>query len=152
MATLQKAIEIAVDAHKDVFDKSGQYYILHPLTVMARVGDKTNGNEEAMMAAVLHDVVEDTDINFDELKRLGFSRTVIDAVDSVTKRDGENYMDFVKRSSMNTIGRIIKLEDIKHNMDITRLINRGNLGPKDMIRLEKYAKAYDYLVGGRLNV
>lgn len=152
MGTLEKAIEIAVDAHKGVFDKSNQYYILHPLTVMARVGDRTNGNEEAMSAAVLHDVVEDTDITLEELTRFGFSRTVTDAVDSVTKRDNEDYFEFVRRSSQNAIGRIIKIEDIKHNMDITRLINRGNLGAKDLTRLEKYAKAYDYLVGGRLNV
>ena len=150
--TLENAIRIALDAHTGVLDKSNQYYILHPLTVMFRVGEKTNQNEEAMQAAVLHDVVEDTDITLEELRRLGFSRTVVDAVDSVTKRDGEDYFDFVKRSSQNSYGRIIKTEDIKHNMDITRLINRGSLKEKDFKRLEKYANAYDYLVGGRLNV
>lgn len=92
MSNLERAIAIAVEAHKGQKDKSGAPYILHPLRVMGRVNPDTE-----KIVAVLHDVIEDTRWTFDDLRKEGFSEDVIQAIDCVTKRDGESYEDFVKR-------------------------------------------------------
>lgn len=85
MSTIERAIEIAARAHAGQVDKAGAPYILHPLRVMLAV--KT---EEQQMAAVLHDVVEDTEVTFNELRAEGFAANVLEAVKALTKRDGES--------------------------------------------------------------
>ncbi|MGG1266408.1 HD domain-containing protein [Brevibacillus laterosporus] len=92
MGTLEKAIVIATKAHAGQVDKGGNPYILHPLRVMLKMG-----TEEEMIVAVLHDVIEDTKVNVDDLKRAGFTESVIDAVIALTRQDGERYMDFIER-------------------------------------------------------
>src|SRR5215469_14471918 len=115
MSNLERAIAIAVEAHKGQKDKSGAPYILHPLRVMGRV----NSNVEKIVA-ILHDVVEDTKWTFDDLRREGFSESIIQSIDCVTKREGEAYEDFVKRSASNPLAKRVKIADLEDNMDLRR--------------------------------
>jgi (p)ppGpp synthase/HD superfamily hydrolase len=137
MANLERAIAIAVEAHAEQKDKSGVAYILHPLRVMARVNSDTE-----KIVAILHDVVEDTDWTFEDLRQEGFSEEVIAALDCVTKREGETYEDFVKRSAVNTTARRVKIADLEDNMDIRR---NESLTPKDLERYNKYLRAWRFL-------
>lgn len=137
MSTLQRAISIAVEAHAGQVDKSGRPYILHPLRMMLRqLGD------EAMMAAVLHDVVEDTPWTFEDLRREGFSETVLVALACLTKREGEAYEDFIERAAANPIARTVKLADLEDNMDVRRL---RQVSESDRARLDKYRRAWERL-------
>jgi (p)ppGpp synthase/HD superfamily hydrolase len=139
LATLERAIAIAAEAHQGQTDKGGAPYILHPLRVMLSL----NSIEERI-AGVLHDVVEDSDWTFDALEQEGFSTTVIDALKSVTKLDGEAYEAFVMRASRNAIATQVKLADLTDNSDISRI---GNPTEKDFKRLEKYRRAMRTLTG-----
>ena len=131
---LEKAIQIAVEAHAGTKDKGGKAYILHPISVMMRVE-----TEEEKIVAILHDVVEDTDWNFDELRKEGFSETVIEALETVTKySEEEDYDDFIQRSLKNDIGRKVKIADLRENLDVTRI---GELNEKDIERINKYKRA-----------
>lgn len=131
---LERAIQIAVEAHAGVKDRGGKAYILHPLSVMMRV--ETDAEK---MVAVLHDVIEDTGWTFDNLREEGFSEEIIEALGSVTKTsDEEDYDQFVLRAQKNEIGRKVKIADIKENLDVTRL---GHLTEKDTARINKYKNA-----------
>jgi (p)ppGpp synthase/HD superfamily hydrolase len=149
---LSKAFRIASVAHEGQIDKSNQPYILHPVRVALAVGE----SYELKQAAVMHDVVEDTSITLDFLRKEGFSKKVVDAVDSVTRRiypkEGvifdrdnpdtytkEDYMEFIGRVSKNRFGIIIKMKDIEDNVSVYRLEQL----PNDIIirMLEKYQKA-----------
>ena len=131
---LEKAIQIAVEAHAGTKDKGGKAYILHPISVMMRVE-----TEEEKIVAILHDVVEDTDWTFDALRKEGFSETVIEALETVTKySEEEDYDDFIQRSLKNDIGRKVKIADLRENLDVTRI---GELYPKDIERINKYKRA-----------
>ena len=135
---LEKAIQIAVTAHSGAKDKGGKPYILHPINVMMRVE-----KEDEKIVAILHDVVEDTDWTFDALREEGFSEIIIEALKSVTKHnENEDYEEFVKRSLNNDIGRIVKIADLKENLDISRI---GDLNEKDILRINKYKKALKVL-------
>lgn len=141
MSLLEKAIAIAVEAHRGQTDKMGAPYILHPLSVMWRVDGETE-----KIVAVLHDVVEDTPWTFEDLKREGFPDEVLQALECVTKREGESYDDFVKRSASNAVARRVKLADLEDNMDVRRL----KVGTqKDFERIAKYVSAWRYLKGIR---
>jgi (p)ppGpp synthase/HD superfamily hydrolase len=137
MSTIEKAISIATEAHKGDVDKAGSPYILHPLRVMFQME-----TEEEMIAAVLHDVLEDTAITPDQLKEMGFSERVREALDSVTKRAGETYEDFVRRAASHPIGKKVKLADLRDNMDLSRL---ERITDKDLERLKKYHNALKIL-------
>lgn len=131
---LERAIQIAVEAHAGVKDRGGKAYILHPLSVMMRV--ETDAEK---IVAVLHDVIEDTGWTFDNLREEGFSEEIIEALGSVTKTsDEEDYDQFVLRAQKNEIGRKVKIADIKENLDVTRL---GHLTEKDTARINKYKNA-----------
>src|SRR4051794_32968482 len=93
---LESAIAVAVEAHRGQMDKSGQPYILHPLRVMFRCE-----TDAERTVAVLHDVVEDTSVTVDDLRRAGFGEDVLAALDCVTKREGEGYEAFVERAAAN---------------------------------------------------
>ncbi|MED1665714.1 HD domain-containing protein [Brevibacillus laterosporus] len=138
MRTLEKAIVIATKAHADQVDKGGNPYILHPLRVMLKMS-----TEEEMIAAVLHDVIEDTKVNADDLKRAGFTESVIDAVIALTRQDGETYMDFIKRAKQNPIARTVKIRDIEDNCDLTRISNPSD---QDHSRMKRYKKAIQELM------
>lgn len=134
LALLEKAILIAVAAHRGQKDRNGSPYILHPLRVMARVD-----TDLERIVAVLHDVVEDTDWTFGNLQREGFPADVLAALDCVTKREGEDYDSFVERSASNPLARRVKLADLEDNMDVRRM---SEVTEKDHERLQKYLKAW----------
>ena len=140
MNSLQRAIEIATEAHKGQFDKSGKDYIGHPLRVM-----EMGKNEEERIVGVLHDVVEDTPWTFEMLEAEGFSSEIIAALKCVTKiSENENYDDFIERVKKNPLAVAVKINDLTDNMDIRRL---PYLSDKDVKRLKKYLKAYKKLIG-----
>ena len=136
--SLERAIELAIKHHKGQVDKAGQPYILHPLRLMMSV-DK---NDEKIVA-VMHDIVEDTEITLNDLQNEGFTKKVIDAIECVTKRKGEDYESFIDRISQNSLATKVKLADLEDNMDLSRL---SEVTDKDLERLEKYKKAKECLL------
>ncbi|MBC8311194.1 MAG: GTP pyrophosphokinase [Candidatus Marinimicrobia bacterium] len=139
---MNKAKELATLHHEGQTDKVGKPYILHPLRLMEAV----NSTNEKIVA-VLHDIVEDTDVSFDDLQTEGFNETVIEAIKCVTKIDGENYEDFIERISHNKLATTVKLADLEDNMDLSRL---PKVTDSDLERVEKYKRAKKYLLGNRL--
>ena len=138
MSTIERAIELAAAAHAGQVDKAGQPYILHPLRVMFRVS-----GEHERMAAVLHDVVEDTDITLDRLHAEGFPGQVIEAVDVLTKREGETRLDAAARAALNPVALAVKLADNAENMDLSRIAQPTE---KDYARVREYGKVRDLLL------
>ena len=134
---LVKAIQIAVSAHKEQVDKSGQPYILHLIRVM-----DAGETEQEKICGVLHDLVEDTDWTFEKLENEGFSEKIISALKCVTKQENEDYDVFINRIKANPLAIKVKLNDLRDNMDITRLVY---ITEKDTERLNKYLKAYQEL-------
>ena len=134
---LEKALRIAVNAHAGQVDKSGKPYIFHPVRVCCRCF-----TDEEKIVALLHDTIEDTDITAEDLLSEGFPRHIVDAILSISRKEGESYEDFVRRSSLNPLGRSVKLHDLEDNMDISRL---EQVTEKDLERLNRYIKAYTYL-------
>lgn len=130
MSTIERAIEIAARAHAGQTDKAGAPYIFHPLRLMLAVH-----GEYERMAAVLHDVVEDTPIGFDDLQREGFPAAVIDAVRALTKHEGERRIDAARRAAANPIACRVKLADVTDNMDLSRIAAPTE---KDFARLKEY--------------
>ena len=145
MATLERAIQIATQAHHGAKDKAGGAYLLHPLAVMARVR-----SDKEKIVAVLHDVVEDSTPparwGIDELRAEGFGGDILAALECVTKREGESYEAFILRSRDNPIARVVKIADLEENMDIRRL---GSISNQDAARLNKYLKAWRLLTADR---
>ncbi|MBQ2113098.1 MAG: hypothetical protein II194_07760 [Bacteroidales bacterium] len=140
MSTLERAIQIATEAHKGQFDKAGREYIGHPIRVM-----EMGRTEDEKIVGVLHDVIEDTDWTFERLEAEGFSQEVINALRCVTKTsENENYDDFIDRVKKNPLAIAVKINDLTDNMDIRRL---PYLSDKDVKRLKKYLKAYKRLTG-----
>ena len=134
MATLEKAILIAVQAHQGQKDKAGAPYILHPLRMMLQMP-----TEAEQIVAVLHDVVEDTPWTLDALRGEGFSEESIAALDCLTRREGESYEAFIERAGGNPIARRVKLADLADNMDLRRI---GQLAENDLTRLKRYHRAW----------
>ena len=140
MSTLERAIEIATQAHEGQVDKAGNAYIGHPLRVMAM-----GKNEQEKIAGVLHDIVEDSPWTFEMLEAEGFAPEIIAALKCVTKiSENEDYDDFIERVKKNPLAVAVKINDLTDNMDIRRL---PYLSDKDVKRLKKYLKAYKKLVG-----
>lgn len=140
MNQLEKAIAIALKAHEGVLDKSGKPYILHPLHLMMQMD-----TEEAQITAVLHDVVEDSDMTLNELAGMGFSSTVLDALALLTHdREAATYQDYIEKINGNDLARRIKLADLAHNMDPRRL--PAPLTQRDQERLERYRIAWQTLI------
>ncbi|WP_426076403.1 GTP pyrophosphokinase [Janthinobacterium sp. PSPC3-1] len=138
--TLEHAIEIAARTHAGQVDKGGAPYILHPLRVMLRVAPGAQ-----QIVAVLHDVVEDSDVTFEDLEREGFSAEVINGLRAVTKVEGESYEDFVARAALDPVGKAVKLADLMENSDLSRIAQPSQ---KDLERVEKYGRAIAYLMAG----
>ena len=127
MSNLGRAITIAASAHQHQLDKNGAPYILHPIRIMLKME-----GEEKMIAAVLHDVVEDTDWTVDRLRSEGFSERIIKLVDLLSRRETETYDEFIERIRMDPTAVEIKLADLEDNMDLTRL---PEISGKDISRL-----------------
>jgi (p)ppGpp synthase/HD superfamily hydrolase len=135
---LEKAIILAAEAHKGQVDKAGRPYILHHLRMMAKM--KTDSE---MIAALLHDVAEDMPWTMTRLRKEGFPSEVLKAIRCLTKRKGEDYMDFVARAASNPIARKVKIADLEDNMDVRRI---SNFTPRDGERIAKYTRAWNWLV------
>lgn len=138
MDDITSAISIACKAHLGQTDKGGNPYILHPIRLMMKFAEP-----KKMIVAVLHDVVEDGDVSLQDLRKSGFSEEVVAAIDCLSKRPGEAYDDFISRVLKNELARCVKLEDIRDNMDLSRLpaISGG-----DMTRITKYHEALQRLM------
>lgn len=138
MATLDKAILIAAKVHYGQKDRCGVSYILHPIRVMMRVH-----SEAEKIAAILHDVIEDSDWTLDDLRNAGFTEAIIQAVNCLTKRDKEPYMDYIERTKQNPTALKVKLADLEDNMNLTRM---NDVSKKDTERLLHYHKAWTALM------
>ena len=143
MPTLERAIQIAAQAHTGQLDKAGQPYILHPLRVMLRVE-----GEHERMAAVLHDVVEDSSFTLEQLAAEGFPALVIEAVAALTKLPGETRLAAASRAAKNPIARKVKLADNAENMDLSRIPQPTE---KDWSRLAEYKAVRALLVSIPIN-
>jgi len=137
MTLIEKSLAIALRAHVGAIDKAGRAYILHPLRLMAKMTTDTE-----MSVALLHDVIEDSDITADELLAEGIPNDVVTAVLCLTKQAGENYQDFVLRAKQNPIARKVKIADIEDNLNVLRITN---LTEKDLARIAKYHAAWQLL-------
>lgn len=133
----KKAIKISFNAHKNQVDKSGMPYVFHPFHLAEQMDD-----EYSVCVALLHDVIEDTDIMIEDLKAEGFPKEVINAIELLTHSDSVPYLDYVKTIKNNSIARKVKLADLKHNSDLSRL---DNIDDKALERVEKYKKAIEIL-------
>lgn len=140
MATIEKALQIAARAHEGQLDKQGQPYILHPLRVMAAVE-----GEEARIVAVLHDVIEDSSVTADDLRREGFGEDILEALDRLTHRKDESYADYVIRCKGHEIARRVKLADLEDNSRPSRAILRPDRIEPDIERVRRYLLAYKFL-------
>ncbi|KEH89728.1 hypothetical protein Z967_06570 [Clostridium novyi A str. 4540] len=134
---LELAIKLASINHFGQKDKSNKPYILHLLYVMNNIDDLN-----AKIVGVLHDILEDTDITRNDLFNYGFSEEIVIAVEILTKPKHQKYMDYIENIKRNNIARKVKLIDLKHNMDLTRLFE---ISDKDLKRNIKYFEAYKRL-------
>jgi len=137
MASLEKAIEIAAQAHAGQLDKAGQPYILHPVRVMLQVPE-----DQERIAAVLHDVVEDTPMSLEDLRCEGFPEAVLEAVAALTKRAGETRMEAAQRAVANPTARAVKIADVTDNMDLSRIPQPTG---RDQQRREEYEEVLEFL-------
>lgn len=129
----KSAMRIAFEAHKEQTDKCGVPYVFHPIHLAEQMTD-----EVTTCAALLHDVVEDTDITFEDLAAAGFPAEVIDALRLLTHDPAVPYMDYVREIKKNPVATAVKLADLRHNSDLTRL---DVVDEKAIARTEKYAEA-----------
>lgn len=136
----KKALKLMYETHKEQKDKSGLPYVFHPFIVASQMDD-----ENSTVVALLHDVVEDSDVTIKEISDMGFSKDVIDALSLLTHSKEEDYYQYIKKIALNSIAKKVKIADLTHNSDITRL---NNVTEKDLERLEKYKKSLDYLKKG----
>lgn len=133
----KKALKLCFEAHKEQSDKSGMPYVFHPFHLAEQMKD-----EETTIVALLHDVVEDSDVTIDDLKKMGFSQNVVEAIALMTHDPDIEYMDYVAKIKENPIAKAVKLADLKHNSDMKRL---DTVTKWDRERAAKYKKAIKLL-------
>ena len=131
------ALRLCFDAHKDQVDKSGLPYVFHPFHLA-----ESMTTEATTIVALLHDVVEDSTYTFEDLVQMGFGDEVIDALRLLTHGDGVDYMEYVRAIKGNSIAKAVKLADLTHNSDLTRL---DKVDDKAIERRNKYLEAYELL-------
>ena len=141
MADLERALQIAVQAHAGQKDKNGLSYIFHPIRVMTRCN-----TADARMAALLHDVVEDTDVTFEDLEKEGFSDRVLSILRLLTHAPEDSYEEYVQRIGNDLTAIEVKLADLEDNSDVRRL---QEIDEKTCERLKKYLSAYKFLTAKR---
>ena len=129
----KKAMKLCYEAHKDQVDKSGVPYVFHPFHVAEQMKD-----EATTIVALLHDVVEDTDYTLQDIAAEGFGQEIVEAVALMTHEDDVPYLDYVAKLKDNPIAKAVKLADLAHNSDRSRL---GEIDDETRERLEKYKKA-----------
>ena len=135
----KRALRLCFDAHKEQMDKTGLPYVFHPFHLAEQMQ-----TEAATVAALLHDVVEDTDYTFDDLEKMGFGGEILDALRLLTHDDDTPYMEYVAALKDNPIARAVKLADLGHNSDMSRL---NVIDEHALRRAEKYKKAIALLEG-----
>lgn len=135
---LEKAIAIAVEAHRGQIDKAGKPYILHPMRVML-----AGTSENEMICGILHDVVEDTPVSIEMLTAEGFSDTVLDALQLLTHDRSVPYEEYIQLITGNPLAIQVKLYDLHDNLNRERL---GILTLEDEYRMQKYKKSQEYLL------
>lgn len=133
----KKALRLCFDAHKDQVDKAGAPYVFHPFHLAEQMPD-----ELTTVCALLHDVAEDSEMTLAEIAEMGFPFEVIEALSLLTHDDAVEYMDYVRAVAENPIARRVKIADLKHNCDISRL-DMVDDGVKK--RVQKYRKALKIL-------
>lgn len=138
MDMLNKALIIAINAHKGKFDKGGIDYISHPVYVALNMD-----SDDEKITALLHDVVEDSSISLEELKAFGFNKQIIEAVNLLTRKKDTDYFDYIKALKNNPLALKVKLADLKHNSDEERL---ALLGERGQSLSKRYNKAIKYLL------
>lgn len=137
-ALIDKAIAVALLAHSGAVDKGGSPYILHPLRVMHKMQ-----TPEEMVVAILHDVVEDSNITLEVLQEQGMPSDIITALDHLTRRKGETYAAYLRRCAENPLARTVKLADLNDNMNLKRIPVPTE---QDEQRIERYRKARAFLL------
>ena len=137
----KKAMKLCFKAHKDQVDKSGMPYVFHPFHVAEQMTD-----EVTTIVALLHDVVEDTDYTLEDIAAEGFGKEILEAVALMTHEDDVPYLDYVAKLKDNPIARAVKLADLAHNSDLSRI---GEIDEETKQRLEKYKKAKAILESGK---
>lgn len=138
MITIEEAIRLACSRHAGQVDKAGEPYIFHVLRVMLSVK-----GFERQLAAIAHDLVEDTATTLEELSQLGFPASVVAAIEALTKKEGETRMQAAKRASKDPIARDVKLEDNQDNSNLGRL---KEVTERDMVRLREYQAVREILL------
>jgi len=133
MNDLEKAIVLALEKHTGQKDKIGKAYILHPLRVMTQME-----TEEEMTVAVLHDVIEDTPTTAKDLEKAGFSKRIVQAVEALSRQNGEKYEDYIDRVAANELAVKVKIADLRDNTSVGRLIM---VTEDDIARVARYKKA-----------
>ena len=128
-----KAMRIAYEAHKEQYDKGGVPYIFHPYHIAEQLEE-----EYDICVALLHDVVEDTEVTLSDLENAGFPKEIVEAVGLMTRDKEVQYLDYVRKIKTNPIAKKVKLLDLAHNSDPTRLVNGKE---KSASLLDRYAKA-----------
>lgn len=136
-ALTKKALKLCFEAHRNQLDKSGMPYVFHPFHLAEQMD-----TEESTTVALLHDVVEDTDYTLEDLKAMGFPNNVIDALALMTHDLRVPYMEYVKAISANSLATKVKLADLRHNSDLSRL---DSVDEKALSRVKKYAAAIELL-------
>ena len=136
-ALTKQALKLCFEAHRDQIDKSGMPYVFHPFHLAEQMD-----TEESTIVALLHDIVEDTDYALQDLKALGFPSNVIDALALMTHDPRVPYMEYVKGISANPLATKVKLADLQHNSDLSRL---DSVDEKALSRVKKYAAAIELL-------
>ena len=131
------AMKLCFRAHRDQTDKCGVPYVFHPIHLAEQMQD-----EDTTVVALLHDIVEDTDTTIDDLAAMGFNARVIAAIELMTHDDAVPYMEYVAKIKENPIARAVKLADLMHNSDLTRLDAVDDCARE---RVQKYARAIQLL-------
>lgn len=135
----KKALSLCFEAHKEQKDKTGLPYVFHPFHLAEQMDD-----EISTVCALLHDVVEDTEYGFDDLRKMGFPESVIEVLALLTHNEGTPYMDYVKKLSSNATAKKVKLADLRHNSDSSRL-TPDEIDEWALKRIEKYHRAIKFL-------
>ncbi|MBR4872836.1 MAG: GTP pyrophosphokinase [Clostridia bacterium] len=133
----KKALKLCFEAHKDQLDKSDMPYVFHPFHLAEQMTD-----EVTTIVALLHDVIEDADYTLENLREMGFPEAALEAIALMTHAPDVPYMDYVAKIKTNPVARAVKLADLRHNSDETRL---DYVTPRDEARAEKYKKAIAFL-------
>ena len=133
----KKALKLCFEAHQHQVDKSGMPYVFHPFHLAEQMT-----SEETVTAALLHDVVEDTPYALEDLQNMGFSESVLEAVSLLTHDQHVNYMEYILHIKQNPIAKAVKLADLQHNSDLSRL---DKIDDRALKRTEKYQKAIKLL-------